>query len=81
MKNENRKMLKIGEIAKLAGLKNSTIRFYTNIGLLPVTRYSPGGYRLFDRDKAIECLTKIRDMIGRRPSLKEIKRRLAQKVG
>jgi DNA-binding transcriptional MerR regulator len=35
MKNKNNKMLKVGELIKETGLRSSTIKYYTELGLLP----------------------------------------------
>jgi DNA-binding transcriptional MerR regulator len=39
--------LKIGQVAKLAGVGIDTVRFYENEGLLPRAARSRSGYRLF----------------------------------
>ncbi len=43
-------LLKIGEVAERTGEHFSTIRFWSQQGLLDVAEYSPGGYRLFAPD-------------------------------
>lgn len=40
--------LRIGEVAKLAGVATSAIRFYEEAGLLPRTQRSASRYRLYD---------------------------------
>jgi Cd(II)/Pb(II)-responsive transcriptional regulator len=40
--------LKIGELAKLAGCKAETIRYYENEHLMPAPFRSEGNYRLYD---------------------------------
>lgn len=52
--------LKIGELAKLAGVTNRTVDYYTNLGLLEFNR-SESNYRYYsnvmvDRIKEIEQL-------------------------
>ena len=42
-------LLKIGEMAKLAGVLPSTIRYYTKLGLLEAAATTPGGQKLYDK--------------------------------
>ena len=39
---------KIGELAKKLGVPVTTVRYYTEIGILPVVSETPSGYRLYD---------------------------------
>jgi len=50
-------LLKIGEMARLAGVLPSTIRYYTEVGLIKATDTTPGGQRLYDKE---DTLSKIR---------------------
>lgn len=52
MKTEQHKPLLIGQIAKLAGVKSDTVRFYERTGLLPRPTRSPSGYRVYDQAAA-----------------------------
>jgi len=56
-KSPPRDLLKIGEMAKLAGVLPSTIRYYTGLGLLEVAATTPGGQRLYDKE---HTLSKVR---------------------
>jgi len=58
-------LLKIGEMAKLAGVLPSTIRYYTELGLLEVAATTPGGQRLYDKE----------DTLGRIRAVKNIERK------
>src|SRR5436190_23734327 len=42
------KPLLIGQLAKLAGVKPDTVRFYERSGLLPKPSRSASGYRVYD---------------------------------
>jgi DNA-binding transcriptional MerR regulator len=42
--------MRIGELARLAGLRPHTIRFYEGAGLLPRPRRTPAGYRAYDSE-------------------------------
>ena len=46
-------LLKISEIADEAGVRSSTVKFYTEKGFLEVVAYTKGGYRLYDKEKTV----------------------------
>jgi len=71
-----RGLLKIGEIAKLAGVAPSLVRYYTDIGLLRVAGYTKGGYRLYDREETMRIIRQVKPTMERRRTLKEIKESL-----
>ncbi|MCK4802356.1 MerR family transcriptional regulator [bacterium] len=71
-----RGLLKIGEIAKLAGVTTSLVRYYTDIDLLRVASYTKGGYRLYDREETIRIIRHVKPNVERRRTLKEIKENL-----
>lgn len=76
-RKKEERLLKIGEIANKAGVLPSTIRFYCNVGILKVTEYSKGGYRLFDERETMERLKKIKELVEKRLTLEEIRRWLS----
>ncbi|MEV5830075.1 MerR family transcriptional regulator [Spirillospora sp. NPDC052242] len=51
----------IGEAARRTGLPISTIRYYSDAGLVPPAGRSPGGYRLYDR-RALHLLDLVRTL-------------------
>ena len=68
-----KKLLKIGELAKLARQTVPTIRHWTKEGFLSVSSHSPGGYQLYSRDM-ISVAQKIRRLqVQKRLTLAEIK--------
>jgi len=69
-------LVKIGEIARLAAVSPSTIRYYTEMGLLKVGGFSPGGYRLYEVDETLKRMAKIRPEIEKRKTLQGIKAEL-----
>jgi len=71
-----RGLLKIGEIAREAGVAPSLVRYYTDIGLLRVASYTKGGYRLYDRDETLRIIRQVKPPVERRRTLKEIKESL-----
>src|SRR5213593_4492457 len=52
-------ILTIGQVAKTTGLAAKTIRYYEEIGVLPVPRRTASGYRLYD-SPGVEHLRFIR---------------------
>jgi len=71
----NTKLVKIGELARLFSVLPSTINFYTREGLLPEDGRSQGGYRLYDKERAIKILNKIEHLQqSKRFTIEEIKK-------
>ena len=70
-------LLKVGEIAREARVLTSTIRYYTEIGLLKVRELTEGGYRLYDRDETVERLRMVKAVNGGHLSLAEIRARMS----
>ncbi|MBA7518942.1 hypothetical protein ES705_11016 [subsurface metagenome] len=66
-------LLKIGEMAREAGVLVSTIRYYTDVGLLRVVASTQGGYRLYDRRDTLERIHTIKTINGRKWTLSEIR--------
>ena len=72
-------LLKIGEVAREAGVLPSTVRYYTQIGLLSPASHTPGGYRLYNSKDTLRRLEEIKRINSHRPSLNEIKNILSKK--
>lgn len=68
-------LLKIGELAKAAGVTVPTIRFWTKEGLLEVAEITPSGYQLYAADMAERC-AQILKLKAQRLTLHEIKNTL-----
>ena len=65
-------VLKIGELAKLVGESNSTIRYWTQEGLLDVAESTESGYHLYSRDM-VDRVNMIRTLQERRLTISEIR--------
>jgi MerR family transcriptional regulator, repressor of the yfmOP operon len=66
--------LRIGDLAERAGVTPRTVRYYEELGLLPVTERASGKHRTYD-EAAVERLrelTRLRDLLGL--SLDELRR-------
>jgi DNA-binding transcriptional MerR regulator len=72
-------LLKIGEMAREAGVLVSTIRYYTDVGLLRVVTNTQGGYRLYDRRDTLERIHTIKTINGRKWTLAEIREELEKR--
>jgi len=73
-------LLKIGEMAREAGVLVSTIRYYTDMGLLRVVASTQGGYRLYEREDTLERIHTIKTINGRKWTLAEIKEELEKRA-
>jgi len=64
-------LLKIGQLAKLTGESNATLRFWTKEGLLSVANTTASGYQLYDKSMMVR-VEQIRSLQAERYTLKEI---------
>lgn len=68
------KLLKIGEVAKIANETIPTIRYWTKEGLLKVENYSKGGYQLYS-PKVVKRIRQIRKLQSeKRLTIEELKK-------
>ncbi len=51
-------MMTVKEVSKLTGVSVRTLQYYDSIGLLPPSKYTEAGYRLYD-ESALEKLSEI----------------------
>jgi len=74
-------LLKIGEIAREAGVLRSTIRYYTDMGLLRVAEILlPGGYRLYDREQTLVRIQQIKSIAEQNRTLEDIRQELTKSI-
>lgn len=66
-------LLKISEIAEKAKVLPSTIRHYTDIGLLKFAATTEGGHRLYDEAETISQMARVKLMAARGLSLPQIR--------
>lgn len=64
----------IGDLARRTGLTVKTIRFYSDEGIVPPTRRSPAGYRLYDRAAAarLDLVRTLRDLGLDLPTIRRV---------
>jgi MerR family copper efflux transcriptional regulator len=72
--------LKIGELARKAGVTAKAIRFYERRRILPAARRSASGYRLYG-DDAVEMLRFVKQATGLGLTLAEIRDIVAIRQG
>ena len=65
-------LLKIGEVADLADVLPTTIRYYTDLGLLIYTDRMIGGYRLYPKEETLAMMDRISVLKAEGKSIDEI---------
>lgn len=71
-----KKYMRIGEVAEFCGVRKSTIRHYTDMGILPCEGATPAGHRLYDARKTMVRVQLIKSASSRRTSLADVKAKL-----
>lgn len=64
--------LSIGELAKVSGVRQSTLKYYTEIGILPFTQEGERLLRKYKKDKVLNRLEEIKKLKEKRLTIKEI---------
>lgn len=67
-------LLKIGEMARLAGVLPSTIRYYTQIGLLEPAGTTAGGQKLYSKEDALSRIRAVKSIERQHLPLQTIKK-------
>ena len=70
-------LLKVCEVAKEAGVKESTVRYYTEVGIINATEKTETGYRLYDREKTVKVLRAIKEINSNCLTLSQLAVKLA----
>lgn len=70
----------IGELAKAAGVKSDTVRFYERSGLLPAPSRTDAGYRTYN-EQSLQRLRFIKKAQALGFTLDEIRRIIAMRAG
>ena len=68
----------IGELARLTGLRYSTLKFYTEEGMLPFCQPESNLTRRYRRVQTMERLERIGELKAQGLSISEIQGRLAE---
>lgn len=70
--NDNKVILTIGELVKVSGVRQSTLKYYTEIGILPFNQDGKRLIRKYKKDEALKRLDEIRKLKEKRMTIKEI---------
>ena len=63
----------IGELVRLTGVRYSTLKFYTEEGMLPFEQAEENLTRRYKREESVERITYIRQMREQKITIPEIK--------
>lgn len=69
----------IGELVRLSGSRYSTLKFYTEEGILPFKQEEENMTRRFNREESIIRIKEIMDLKKQGLSIPEIKEKLVKK--
>ena len=78
---ENSNILTIGKLAEVSGTRLTTLKYYTEIGILPFSQEGERLTRKYSERKALERLKKIKELKKKRLTIKEIIEDLQSKNG
>lgn len=70
------KYVSIGELVRLTGSRYSTLKFYTEEGMLPFEQEEENRTRRFPREKAIATINHIKELKKQGFRIPEIKEKL-----
>jgi DNA-binding transcriptional MerR regulator len=71
-KSNDDNILSIGELAKVSGVRQSTLKYYTEIGILPFSQDGERLIRRYKKDESLKRLDEIMKLKERRMTIKEI---------
>ena len=70
--SEKNNILTIGELAEVSGTRLTTLKYYTELGILPFSQEGKRLTRKYKEEGALERLKKIKEMKEKRLTIKEI---------
>ncbi len=70
--SEKNNILTIGELAEVSGTRLTTLKYYTELGILPFNQAEKRLTRKYNKEKALERLEKIKELKEKRLTIKEI---------
>lgn len=71
-------LVTIGELVRLTAIRYSTIKFYSDIGVIPFEQDGGKATRYYRRVLVVDILSKIQDLRDKKMSVEEIKKELQQ---
>jgi len=69
---EKNNILTIGELAEVSGTRLTTLKYYTELGILPFNQAEKRLTRKYKEGEALERLEKIKELKEKRLTIKEI---------
>jgi len=69
---EESNILTIGELAEVSGTRLTTLKYYTELGILPFNQDGERLTRKYNKEEALERLEKIKELKEKRLTIKEI---------
>jgi len=69
---EKNDVLTIGELAEVSGTRLTTLKYYTELGILPFNQAEKRLTRKYKKEKSLERLEKIKELKEKRLTIKEI---------
>ena len=69
---EKNNILTIGELAEVSGTRLTTLKYYTELGILPFNQAEKRLTRKYNKEEALERLEKIKELKRKRLTIKEI---------
>ena len=70
--SEKNNILTIGELAEVSGVRLTTLKYYTELGILPFNQAEKRLTRKYKEEEALERLEKIKELKEKRLTIKEI---------
>ncbi|MEA3295778.1 MAG: MerR family transcriptional regulator [Patescibacteria group bacterium] len=70
--NERNNFLTIGELAEVSGTRLTTLKYYTELGILPFSQAEKRLTRKYKKGEVLERLEKIKELKEKRLTIKEI---------
>jgi DNA-binding transcriptional MerR regulator len=70
--NKKNEVLTIGELAEVSGVRLTTLKYYTELGILPFNQAEKRLTRKYNKEEALERLGKIKELKEKRLTIKEI---------
>ena len=70
--SEENNILTIGELAEVSGVRLTTLKYYTELGILPFNQAEKRLTRKYKEGEALERLEKIKELKEKRLTIKEM---------
>lgn len=77
---ENSEYVTIGELVRLTNVRYSTLKYYTEEGMLPFEQAEENLTRRYKREQSVAQIQKIKDLRQKGKSISEIKATLKQQA-